>query len=310
MLAVHLVASAPAAADPAAVAVTRVKPAAVADADFARHRDRRLWRGMRVERVVFREGPILWRLWRITRRGKRNGPMWVVPHDDENAAFAAGLVSVRKWGGTLVAVDTGPDDASGAARYNRDTADGRRIDPNRAFTHDAPVYLREILTGLRRGQPIIALHTNPRGFAARLTACDTGAPGDGQGEISVRLCNKIYHPRSSRQQRWPFDDEDTLALAPVPADQPGAPTWCRAAMRTADFNMVEERVGVSDGSLSNYAVQRGLSYVNFETRERGSDPAGLADARDRLVAMINRAMKRCAKRIGVTRRSPSRKTPR
>lgn len=37
----------------------------------------------------------------------------------------------------------------------------------------------------------------------------------------------------------------------------------------ADFNVVQERVVTSDGSLSNYAVLHGLAYLNFETLDRG-----------------------------------------
>lgn len=282
------------------ISVVRVDPATVDDADFARHRAERHWRGLTVELVTFREGPATWRLWRIVNRRRPDGPLWVAPHDNEHAAFSAGLASVRRWGGSFVAVDTGPDDESAAARYNRATADGRRIDPNRAFTPDAPLYTAQVLATRRADQPIIALHTNPRGFSPRLTPCDPRVPGDGSGEISVLICDDTYAPRPSRRQRWPFDDADTLALYPVHADRPGATSWCRKAMRKADFNLVEERVAERDGSLSNHALDLGLPYVNFETRERGADPVGLADARDRLVFMARAVMKRC--------RSSSRRT--
>jgi hypothetical protein len=61
----------------------------------------------------------------------------------------------------------------------------------------------------------------------------------------------------------------------------------------ADFNLITEQVSSSDGSLSNYALGHRFTYINFETRERGSDPAGLADAQGRLTAMIDRAMGLC-----------------
>ena len=308
--------STPAAAEETPVRVTRITPASVDDADFARHRKAAHWRGLKVERVEFQDGPVAWQLWRITSRRRPNGPLWVVPHDNENAAFAAGLTAVRTWGGTFIAVDTGPEDETGAARYNRDIADDimdrERIDPNRAFTDAYPLYVKQVLARRRPGQPVIALHTNLPGFSAELPACDTQQHGSGAGTISIRLCSDLYRPTPSRSQRWPFDDEDTVAIAPVLAANPDTPTWCEAAMRDADFNMIQERVGSSDGSLSNYAVARALPYVNFETRERGSDPDGIAAAHDRLIAMIGTAMEHCRHPAPrrVTRDGPRPKTPR
>ena len=54
---------------------------------------------------------------------------------------------------------------------------------------------------------------------------------------------------------------------------------------------------VTDGSASNYAVLHGLDYLNFETLDSGNEPAALADQRDRLVAMIDRALALCAPQV-------------
>ena len=77
-------------------------------------------------------------------------------------------------------------------------------------------------------------------------------------------------------------------------------------LASGDYNLVFERVGYSDGSLSNYAAQHGLAYVNVETEERGSSPTGIALARDRLVDMIDKVMQRCGPVPGVALRVPRR----
>ena len=84
-----------------------------------------------------------------------------------------------------------------------------------------------------------------------------------------------------------------MTLVPYRAARPQMSAICGPALVAAGSNVVFERVAKSDGSLSNYAVERGLAYVNVETRERGHDPAGIAAARDRLVAMIDGVMERC-----------------
>lgn len=103
-------------------------------------------------------------------------------------------------------------------------------------------------------------------------------------------------PHPSQGRVWPFDDDDTLAFVPWRSGTSPSTAWCGKALATADFNVVFERVAVSDGSLSNYALLHGLDYVNFETQERGIEPVPLAESRNRLVAMIDRALMLCRRR--------------
>ena len=79
-----------------------VDPLTVDDDDFARHRDPSEWKGLKVSRVEFVEWGVSWRLWMIEAVARRDGPLWVVPHDNENAAFEASLVAARAYGGTIV----------------------------------------------------------------------------------------------------------------------------------------------------------------------------------------------------------------
>jgi len=273
---------------------TPVDPMTLADDDFARHRDPAEWRGLAVSRIEFQEERGSWRLFRIANVNKPRGPLWFVPHDNENAGFEAALAGVRKHGGVVIAIDSGI--AEDGKRRNAAVDRGRPIDPNRNFRDGYPRYANTVLADYRTGaRPIIALHTNAPGFDTSASHCNR-SDRPGRGEVSIRFCDDVMQPSPSRSRGWPFDDDDTLAYVPWRSGTSPATAWCGRTLDKADFNVVFERVAVTDGSLSNYALLRGLDYVNFETQERGLDPAALAQSRDRLSAMIDRALSLCARR--------------
>lgn len=279
------------------VAVTRVDPLTVQDDDFARHRDPSQWRGLKVTSIAFTEERATWRLWRIEDPRRPRGPLWFVPHDDENAGFEAALVAIRKYGGTIIAVDSGLMPEHDGTRRNRAVAFGRSIDPNRNFHDGLPAYPRQVLNAVTRGAwPIIALHTNSPGFEIARSTCPQPGSRQGEGIISIRYCSATLRPSPSKSRAYPFDDDDSVAFATYRATQSPDDAYCARQMVDADFNVVFERVVNSDGSLSNYAVLHGLSYLNFETQDRGLEPTALAGARDRLTWMIDRAMGMCGGR--------------
>lgn len=268
-----------------------VDPLTIQDDDFARHRDARVWRGLAVTKIEFREERGAWRLFRIANVARPRGPLWFVPHDNENAGFEAGLTGVRAYGGVMIVVDSGI--AEDGRRRNAAVDRGGPIDPNRNFRDGTPRYARTVLADVRRGAlPIIALHTNSPGFDTSGSRCNQSDP-PGRGDVSIRFCDDVMQPHPSQGRAWPFDDDDSLAYVAYRSGRSPYSAWCGKALALADFNLVFERVSVSDGSLSNYALLRGLPYVNFETQERGIAPASLAESRNRLVAMIDRAMERC-----------------
>ncbi len=278
-----------AAYDPGPIVTTRVDPLAIDHNDFVRHRSIGTWRGLSVTRIDFTEERATWRLYRITDPKRPRGPLWFVPHDDENAGFEAALVAIRKHGGTILLVD------GDGRRRNGQVAFGRSIDPNRNFHDGLPRYPAQVLSAINAGAwPIIALHTNAPGYEGDRSTCgDGGGKTDGEGVISIRFCNAVLVPSASQGRRYPFDDDDTVAFATWTATQSPSAAYCRDAMVGADWNVVQERVVNSDGSLSNYAVLHGLDYLNFETTETGLDPTALSAARDRLTWMIDRAMAMC-----------------
>ncbi len=287
--------------EPDTAVIAPVDPMTVIDDDFARHRDPSIWQGLTVQRIGFHEAMTGWRLWRIVNRAHDPGPLWIVPHDNENATFSAAIDAVRSWGGAVIAIDTVARDAGYAGRFNDDGGMAVPIDPNRHFIDAAPDYSREILRDRSPSQRIvIALHTNAPGFDPALPTCPGRQPTlTGSGEISIGMCSDQMQPRPSRARAWPFDDDDTLALSPYLVGSDPQKSYCRAGLEVADFNLVAERVADSDGSLSNYAALHALPYLNLETRDRGNDPAGIGGARGRLVAMIDQVMERCAPIAGL-----------
>ncbi|MES2444296.1 MAG: hypothetical protein V4574_15825 [Pseudomonadota bacterium] len=282
------------AADPEAITtIARVDPLTIEDDDFARHRDPAEWRGLTVERIEFRNERTAWRLWRIADPRRPNGPLWFVPHDNENAGFEAALVELRNHGGTIVAVDSGVAPDHDGQRMNYAVERGRPVDPNRNFDSALPGYAKRVLAPLARGAwPIIALHSNTKGFNTAESACNKSDP-PGNGVISIRFCDQVYAPHPSQSRAFPFDDDDTVAFATWRTGGKPGDSFCGDTLAAADFNVVFERVVVTDRSLSNYAVLHGLAYLNFETLDQGVEPGPLADSRNRLVAMIDRAMALC-----------------
>ena len=117
-----------------------------------------------------------------------------MPHDNENAGFEAAFAALRKYGGTIVAVD------SGGVRMNRTVTEGPPIDPNRNFHDGLPLYPAQILSAVNRGAwPIIALHTNARGYDPGESTCPHPEDVPGQGEISIRDVHpqRVAAPRLS-----------------------------------------------------------------------------------------------------------------
>ena len=281
------------AGEPEKPVVTRVDPLTVQDDDFARHRDPSEWQGLTVESIEFQDERTSWRLWHIADPRHRKGPLWFVPHDNENAGFEAALVELRKYGGAIVAVDSGVAPGHDGQRFDYAVERGRPVDPNRNFDSALPGYASHVLADLAQGAwPIIALHSNAKGFNTAESSCNKSDP-PGNGVISIRFCDDVYTPSPSKRRAWPFDDDDTVAFATYRVGGRPSDSFCGDKLVADDFNLVFERVTVTDRSLSNYAVLHGLQYLNFETLDQGTEPGPLADSRDRLVAMVDRALKLC-----------------
>lgn len=243
--------------------------ATIADDDIARHRsDPSYLNGLEVREKKFSENGFDWHILRFANKSKYDGPLWLVPHDDENAAFDGMIAAVKKYGGVGLAVNSGPGSLryqSGTGKCGVKAATTQRCDPNRNFAEATPLFTATILNMRMPNQPVIALHTNGAGAAGDFSLLDLEAYKRGR----VQLRKGAHRALNPSLQ---MDNYDTLGLIAYPAadGKPGeAAVACRTALNAAGIHFWHERVGKSDGSLSNYlALERpDIPYFNAESRE-------------------------------------------
>ncbi|UOM34127.1 hypothetical protein [Acuticoccus sp. I52.16.1] len=214
-------------------------PASLADRDD----DLAVFGSACADAVTFSEGGESWTI-QTFRNG--SGPLFVVPHDDENAALATAAAALKRYGGTVAMVETG------GARFNG------RIDPNRNFDGGrlscgkagrSPQFVAAMLPG---GRPIVGLHTNSRGSAR------TG----GSGTISIR---SPYAGAEAFPASGPLAGEDAMVIL---ASRDGAKSVRNQVQRlnAAGVNVMVETVDLAktDCSLSHYAAANGIPYANVE----------------------------------------------
>jgi hypothetical protein len=271
--------------------------ALVQDDDLERHRaEPAFLQGVQVSELRFRENGFDWHLLRFVNADRPDGPLWVVPHDDENAAFDAMIAALRKYGGTGIAVDTGP------ASTRRQPGSGpcgvrpmvsSACDPNRNFDRRTPLFSSAILDLRQAGQPVIALHTNSDGFA--------GDGEGGRGDISM-LDAAAYRAGVVRPRANGYfgngtvpqlDNPDIYAILPYARAKglSAADVKCRQALNAAGANVWHEHVGVSDGSLSNHVALNlpDVRYMNAEARR----DADLAEAAQAQLLMVDAYLGQC-----------------
>jgi hypothetical protein len=258
--------------------------AKLADDDLVRHAvEPDFLDGVTLSETRFAEAGFSWHLLRFMNEAKPSGLLWVVPHDDESAAFDSAIAALKTYGGVAIVVNSGP--GSSRMQTGQGTCGGRqpvlsRCDPNRNFSASTPLFTNAHLGQLSAGEAVIALHTNSPGF------------GPGKGEITIVDAVTASKGKVRPRMNGYFGgagpavlkNHDSYAILPFVAPKiPEHDVRCRQAMVQAGVNVWHEPVGKSDGSLSNYAVleKAALSYVNMESR-RETDLT-LASERQRLM---------------------------
>lgn len=261
--------------------------------------------GIEISEQRFTENGFAWHLIRFTSKNNSEGPLWMVPHDDENAAFDAMITALKEHGGVGITVNSGPGSVrrqSGNGICGVKASNVSGCDPNRNFGLSTPVFTRAFLSERSEGWPIIALHTNTPGFAS-----------DGQGgRGEITILDKAAHARRRIAPRAGgylaikpkpgMANYDTLGLTAYRATngQPDvAATACGKAMANAGVHFWHERVGASDGSMSNYlALTRpDIAYFNAESRNE----VDLAVAAARHKVMIDAYLSLCTRQQGPIR---------
>lgn len=220
---------------------------------------------------VFNEGRFRWVLQIVQNKKRPNGPLWAVPHDDEDAAFSAAILSVLRFGGTVVAAEANGDRFNEPIRGPKN----RKQDPNRNFEigdgakckwqiENSPVYTRRFMQWRPRNQPIIALHTNDPGYK--------GDGNNGDGTVSMA---KPLDPETTNITKFaaarsipsvsPNDTMVFVASRQPPGGDRALTNFVRRLNAQGVNVLFEEVSSENDCSLSNYAALRGIrNYVNVE----------------------------------------------
>lgn len=195
----------------------------------------------------------------VVHRAARPGPTWLNLHDDEDTAVEAARAVVREKGGRVVELRH-----TGARNVRfRMPPDTFTVDPNRLFT-DAGADTS--LARLGRTSP--AAHAAVRAFATRLFEL-LALPPDAplltlHNNTDERYSVRSYLPGAEYAQDALFvhvdEDQDPDDFFFV-TDQ-----TLYARLREGGFNVVMQNnaLATDDGSLSVYAGQRGVPYVNVE----------------------------------------------
>ena len=216
-----------------------------------------------VSQDTLNENGIEWRFVTIANKKSPNGPVWYLPHDDEQTAFDAAVYAVTRYGGRLVAVDGGE-----GRNY-------RGIDPNRAFAKTlaeagpcairspGPRYADFVMDQFNGARHIFSMHNNTRG-----------------GSLTVNVNTaKVRGYRAS----GPFSDPDHMVYIagtrPIDQDRRAAAT--RDSLLRAGLSVVYEQVSPqnSDCSFSNHVVLNdNRQYFNIEAVHGSSLQKGMVDA--------------------------------
>jgi hypothetical protein len=240
------------------------------DGDVARNRAALASPDLCLRLEVFAEGNLRWVLQVIQNKKHPRGPLWAVPHDDEDVAFDSAVNAVLRYGGTAVAIERNHD------RYNRPPAGKRKQDPNRNFDagkgakcqHQlsrSPNFTRRFLRWLPKGQPIVALHSNKLGYDIVPEPDEEKSKGNVSIGIERKADSNITEFPSQKPIHSRSPDDTLIYLASRLAS--GADRRLMdfvGALNRNGIHVLYEHVEENDCSLSNYAVLKAIPYVNIE----------------------------------------------
>lgn len=183
----------------------------------------------------------------------RRGPLFVLPHDDEDAALSTAAWALQRYGGAATVVESGGSRFVGGIDPNRNF-DAGRLDCGKPGGRSER-FVEAMLAP--RGRPVIALHTNSRGAAA------TG----GSGSVSIRApyAGATAFPSPSASGGRASEDAMVI-LASRRGPDDGRIRRLAERLNDAGVHVLVETVDTArtDCSLSHYAVAHGLAYANVE----------------------------------------------
>jgi hypothetical protein len=231
-----------------------------ADEDVARNHAALADMALCIEQDRFDEGGLHWSLLIIRNAARPDDVLWVVPHNNEHDAFDSALHGVRGYGGTVVAVRTGGTRNNGHQDPNRNFDSGSPKQCPRQ-TARSPLYTDHVMRWRVGHAPIIALHTNERGY-----------DGDGHGGSgTISIARPPQGTLALRATAPPVGQspDDTMIFVASRSPPGGDPKLSDITdrLRGDGINIAWERVTTDgeDCSLSNYANSEGIrNYFNIE----------------------------------------------
>ncbi len=198
---------------------------------------------------------------RVTKSG--SGPIYFAPHDNENISVQAALKHVRKPGGTVVQLQYGGErNVTFRHKYVPYS-----FDPNRMFSNDGikkslqrhsktysqgahrevHEFAQYVIAHLKMDElrkfPIVALHNNTEGRYS----IESYEP---KGKYAAEAEKAYRNPK--------MDSDDFFFVTTMKLFQ---------ALKKRKFNVVlQNQKPTDDGSLSVFAAERGVPYVNVEAQ--------------------------------------------
>lgn len=268
------------------------------DSDLARNCAEIKGNNLRIDPIEFDEGGLHWLLYKVTREDKLDGPLWFVPHDDENVAFNTAIYGVAKHGGTVIAVKTGgsrcnyPQGQRRPSNPHSACSSGAQ-DPNRNFQFPgtkkcreqiaaSPLYTQKVLENWNKSYPIIALHSNRPGGVISIERYNIGNPslfrGDrSSGDQKMRPLFQLFRPVNT-----------LVFLSSAQHSSPRTQKF-KDGLVSNGVNVIWEHVDTSnnDCSLSNYAALAGIdNYFNVEVGDSEEKNSESAQAQKKIVDLI------------------------
>lgn len=197
----------------------------------------------------------------------RPGPYWVVLHDNEVGPFESGVFGVTTYGGEMIALETGENRLFGEQDPNGNFGAGLECKQD----GPAPRYTEALLRRRRSGQPIVALHSNLRGYSGA-GAVSISRPADGETPFRARAFPGAQAP------------QDTFIYVAGRTRTPSSLLRQQIAwLGSKRISVMYEHVtaAMNDCSLSNYAALNDLRpYFNIEVVD------GDEAAQKRMIALL------------------------
>lgn len=236
----------------------------VGDGDFRRHLEELADpAAFCITPISIEENGLSWRFYQVENLAYPRGPRVFLPHDNENAAFDAAIYMLRRYGGRLIAVESGdsrrfqgqdPNRNFGAKAEETASCRDMNVKPAPAFTK-----LLGNFHGKGNANFYFAMHNNDDGYSG----------GGGAGTISARRNSSVMHGMMAPGGAW--DEDDAVLLAgTAPFEQNSDAMGDASYFLGKGINVIYEHVvpARNDCSFSNYVVLHGLGdYYNIEAQQ-------------------------------------------